>query len=210
MDLWKNLPWIVSIGALVNCQQKASSPGVPAHQAPNPGTIGGAAAPVSARVDSSPEAMPATFLEFDVGTRTVYVIKAAGRDALPELAYLGQEEFHRALAGSNGRKLALLHVVVPASGRGIRFRYSEDSNGRDLPEPTLIYRMPDSPLHTFVVVDLRHPGIVSGTDGAGVVGALDLGREASTLESLPPHWYKGRKAITYYGMFESTSRHSGD
>jgi hypothetical protein len=51
-----------------------------------------------------------------------------------------------------------LYLVFSPDDKVMKVEYSDRESLRVLPELRLIFRMPDSPLHTFVYVDAKFPG----------------------------------------------------
>jgi hypothetical protein len=154
--------------------------------------------PVSA--GKSPEAAGSpTRLAFALAGDSVYLLKVADSERLPEGGFLGEEEFGPVRKTAGGR--ILIHVVVPNSLGQVAFRHSAGGKSSPLAEVRYIFRNPSSPRHTFAIVDAADPGRIEGTTGQGASGGIDLGPLAGTLRAMPFHWNRQDSgSITYQGL----------
>ena len=67
-----------------------------------------------------------------------------------------------------------------------------------LAAPALIYRMPDSPAHTYAIVDASAPGKLTVTAPDGSTGGVDLGASAGSIDSLRHYWEAGEEGYLVY------------
>ena len=136
------------------------------------------------------------WLTFTLGQDTFYVIKAADRKGQPA-GDRGQEEFRRALKRAPEANLVLLHIVVPSPYQGTQFLHRIGDRRDPLPIPQLIYRMPNSALCTFVIVQLDQPGILEAKAKDGTSSSLDLHDKAAQIEAFPHRWSKASPYLDY-------------
>ena len=139
------------------------------------------------------------WLSFALDQDTFYVIKAADRKGRPK-GLEGEEEFRRALKRTPDANLVVLHVLVPSPYHGTRFLHRVGDRQDTLPAPQLIYRMPNSPLRTFVIVDLAQAGTIEATAKDGKTSSLDLHEKTAEIEGFPHRWSKASPFLTYAGV----------
>lgn len=187
-------------GTLASCRPEATTKGIamprdtihPREAASRPSSP---ATPVEApNRDSS--MTKNDWLSFALGQDTFYLVKAADRQGQPR-SFEGDEEYRRALKRAPNANLVLLHVLVPSPYHGTRFLHRVGDRLDTLPSPQLIYRMPNSALRTFVVVDLDQPGTIEASAKDGTTSALDLHDKTADIESFPHRWSKASPFLTY-------------
>lgn len=129
-------------------------------------------------------------LGFSVGPHTFYLLKAADSKRLPKGKFLGKDAYRKAAAKASVKAAdkVLLLVLVPSEAKGSRLTLESGGKKTPLAAPVLIYRMPDSPAHTYAVVDAHAPGSLTVTTPDGITGGFDLEAAAPALAALPYHW----------------------
>lgn len=137
---------------------------------------------------------------FRAGDLVVAVYRVADRKHRPTGDYTGKEAFVRALATAPRRDFVLCHLAVSPLFKHARIFHRTD--GREIPLDDLhpIYRMPNSALHTFAVIDLEHPGVLAATAPDGSTGSLDLSVPGADVAALPLSQHPGSGMITYQGL----------
>lgn len=146
-----------------------------------------------------PGAAAPDHLSLALGRDTIDLIKVATCANRPALSHLGEEAFRRACASGNA-KLVLFHLVLPNSLKGTRLRHHHGDSRFELPAPTLIYRMPTSPLRAFLVLAPGQAGSLEATTKDGQTATLELASRRDLLARMPLHWFPGSRDIHYHGL----------
>jgi hypothetical protein len=150
---------------------------------------------------TSPKDLPAsTHLSFRAGELVVAVYKVADRKHRPFGDYTGKEAFEQAIAVAPGGDLVLCHLAVAPRFKAARLVHRWAGQENTLSEMHPIYRMPNSALRTFVVVDLDRPGVLVATSPDGSTGSLDLSLPSANLAALPLSQHPESRMISYPGL----------
>lgn len=180
--------------------QQANRDGLGAQNAPGLDAGAGKKGGGMMNGDSGHDSSASPWLEFRIGGSALYLLKVADSKHRPRGNYLGKAEFERALGGTS-RETFLLYIVIPSEKPGVAFTHSRSGKETRLADPRLIFRMPNSPWQTFVIVDAVEPGRIEGKGKDGVSGRVDLAGQVDALAGLPLHWDdKGSGAISYRGL----------
>jgi len=151
-------------------------------------------------MSSSPQPAPLLdHLSLALGPDTLDLIKVATCASRPALAHLGDAAFRKACAAGNP-KLSLFHLVLPNSLKGTRLIHHHGDSRFELPAPTLIYRMPSSPLHAFLVLAPEQAGTLEAVSADGRTGTLDLVSRREALARMPLHWSPDSRHIHYHDL----------
>lgn len=155
----------------------------------------------SVRDTTLPKEKPASSqLSFRAGDLVVVVFKVADRKHRPTGDYTGKESFEQALAAAPSRDLVLCHLAVAPTFKGARFAHRSVGQEDTLSEMHPIYRMPNSALRTFVVIDPARPGVLAVTAPDGSTGSLDLSVPGADVAALPLSQHPESGMITYQGL----------
>lgn len=158
------------------------------------------------RVDSSAGKADRAWLSFEVAGDTMVVLKVADRNACPMDGNLGVKEFRRARQVQPGQDWVLLHIVAPITSKDVKFRHVVPGSSQEIPAASLIQRMPNSPVHTYVVVSVGEPGRIEATSSTGVVGVLDLDARRAELSALEPVAGNDTRFVSYQNLPRSIDR----
>lgn len=163
------------------CSQKdeAASGGEPTAKSIVP------AAPAAKPAPAKPDA-PSSLLDFTVGKVRFYVLKVAAAGHVPKGTFYGKEAYLKAASSSMDK--SLLIILVPSGAKGAVLRHEAGGKAAAVEAPRLIYRMPGSPAHAFLILDRKIPGTLSVTLSGGETGRIDLGNPVGRLEAIPFHW----------------------
>lgn len=199
---------ILSCAGATMCSRKNDTPaeGDPASKQTAAATQG-EAQPAGMETGKPAGNAASALLGLTVGTHTFYLLKAADAKVLPKGKFLGKEAFLEVAGKVSGKAAGkaadktLLVVLVPSQAKGSKLTLEAGGKKTPLAAPALIYRMPDSPAHTYAIVDAQAPGRLTVTSPDGVTGGIDLGATAGFLDALPHHWkaeedgYLGYKSL---------------
>ena len=130
---------------------------------------------------------PRRYLGFKVGAHEIFIVKIADTKTVPVGKFHGKEDF-TGKAESLEEPAYLVHVLVPAAAKGIRFSVESESQRVLLAPPALIYRMPNSPLRTHAVLQGRSKARLVGLSADGAQGSLELGDSLVMLRSMEFYW----------------------
>src|SRR5690606_4049967 len=179
-----------------NESHSGPNPEMPAKSHPMPKSAGPAASSNQAFGGNAPLPGKADWSDSTSDEGTLYIIKAADYRSRPKGTYFGKMECENALK-SDSEEHWLLYVIVPNGSRGLRLRYAV--GGREVPmeDPRMIYRMPDSPLYTFVVVDSKYQGRLDALRDGKTIGNLDFASLSDALAAMPLRWHPKTGTVSF-------------
>ncbi len=123
------------------------------------------------------------------GEKRIALIKAAQHRQKPVEDFWGQSAWRAAFPKS---RAALLYLVLPHASPAAVCAYRVGTSTKLLPEPRYIYRMPNSPRHTYMVVNLKKIGhVIAKNEKGDELFAVDLAKYAEQLRELPLSWDDG-------------------
>ncbi len=102
-------------------------------------------------------AMQNRFITFGNGSDSSLIIKVAQDETIAEYEHHAFKKFKRI---KDNHYKSVLAVIHSPDSKIATYTIKDGSIRYKIKKPELIFRMPNSPLITFVIVDLQNPGIL--------------------------------------------------
>jgi hypothetical protein len=123
------------------------------------------------------------WIELDCNGNKLLIAKIANANDLPSGDFKGKTELLKSTSGTN-KNFFLFYIFVSHKDKGLKLKYSDFLSTTKIQTPDPVFRMPDSPYHFFVLIDIKHPGVVTLTDSSGTDIIIKLTEYNSALVNL--------------------------
>jgi hypothetical protein len=130
-----------------------------------------------------------TWIEFEYNSEKCLIIKAADSRNRPAGDYRGKKDLETALKSDNGG-YCLLYIIFPNREKDLSLSYSDSFSNMVTRKTHPIFRMPDSPYYTYVLINPDHPGIltISGKIPDSTA-KIDLAKFSAAISKLALRWH---------------------
>jgi hypothetical protein len=130
-----------------------------------------------------------SWIEFEYDSEKCLIIKVADSKNQPSGEYIGKKDLENALKRNKGN-YCLLYIIIPNKEKDLTLSYSDSFSTMVTRKAHPIFRMPNSPYYTFVLVYPDHPGILTISGKIpGTTAKIDLEKFSLTIGKLTLHWY---------------------
>lgn len=126
------------------------------------------------------------FAEVQVSGAVLHLAKVGEAGRLPGREAYGEPEYERSIRSEAGDRI-LLYLLIPSRFGESALSYRVKNAMQVLPPTRLIFRQPDSPKYTYLIVDPASPGILQVKTRDGPSVDYPLAEQIRILESSPVH-----------------------
>jgi hypothetical protein len=134
------------------------------------------------------------WIELDFNGNKLLITKIANADNLPSGSFKGKTELFKSITGTN-KNYFLFYIFISHKDKDLKLTYSDFISTPEAQKPDPVFRMPDSPYHFFVLIDIKHPGVITLSDSSNTDITIKLAQYSAALTNLKFFWYDTKIAF---------------
>jgi hypothetical protein len=127
------------------------------------------------------------WIELNCNGNKLLIAKIANADNLPSGDYNGKTELLKLITGINNSH-CLFYIFISHKDKDLKLTYSDFKSTTEIQKPHPVFRMPDSPYYFYVLIDIKHPGVITLSDSSATDTTIKLADYSSALVNLRFFW----------------------